>query len=111
MNRYIDNHTHYNSDNGIFEAYFTEAVSPASPLKKWIDSCLALLHQFIKIITGATARRLCKVGGVAASLIGFVGVIGAMQSGKLGLGTGLLIGGMLIGVEYLCLRSPRRRQD
>ena len=110
MNRYIDSSARYSSDNGIFEAYFTESVSTASPLKRWLDSCLALLLQLIKAVTGATACRLYRVFGVAASLIGFVGVIGAMQSGTVGLGMGLLIGAVLIGIEYLCLRS-KRRQD
>ncbi|MBR3893631.1 MAG: hypothetical protein IKJ35_00635 [Clostridia bacterium] len=109
MNTYFDQNEGFNSNKRIFEAYYQEARKPAGKLQRALDALLSSLSSLAKTETRAKVIRLAKACGVAVSLIGFVGVIGAMERGTLGLGSGLLIGALLIGAEYLCLRG--RRQD
>ena len=94
----------FDSNNRIYEGYFTDASNVKSPLKKLSDFLFLLLRFF----SGQTVIRTVKAVMVALSLIGFIGIIGAMERGSLGLGTGLLIGALLLSVEYLCLRGRQR---
>ena len=105
MNTYFENNRDFNSNSRIFEAYFTEAVKPAGAFQKSLDSLLCFLSALLRILTGATVRRIAKVSVVALSLVGFIGVIGAIERGSLGIGIGLLLGAMLLGIEYLCLHG------
>lgn len=105
MNTYFEKNENFSSNSRIFEAYFTEAVKPAGTFQKCLDSMLYLLSALLRILTGATVRRIAKVSAVALSLVGFIGVIGAIERGSLGIGMGLLLGAILLGIEYLCLRG------
>lgn len=49
-------------------------------------------------------RQLVKVTSVALCLVGFIGVIGAMQAGTVGLLKGVFLGGILTGIESLVMR-------
>ncbi len=109
MNTYFENRSSITSNKRIIEAYFEESVKPAGALSKKLDALLSLLAALLQVLTSTTACRLLKTIGVALSLVGFIGVIGAMECGKLGLGAGFLIGALLLGVEYLCLRTKRQR--
>ena len=64
----------------------------------------------MQILSGATARRLARVSGVVLSLIGILGIAGAMEAGRLSLWVGLLLSALLIGVECLCLRPARKKK-
>jgi len=109
MNTYFDKNERFDSNKRIFEAYYQETRKPAGKLQRALDALLSSLSSLAKAENRAKVIRLARVCGVAVSLIGFIGVIGAMERGTLGLGSGLLIGALLIGAEYLCLRG--RRQD
>lgn len=107
MNTYFEKNRNLDSNSRIFEAYFTDTAKPVGAFRKWLDSVLCVLSSILRALIGATARRIAKVTTVAICLIGFIGVIGAIEHGTLGVGTGLLIGAILLGVEYLCLRGKR----
>ncbi len=110
MNAFFDKNEYYSSNKGILEAYLGECVPSPNKLKKvlggmrifWNTLCAALLSKKVLCVL--------KALGMAISLVGFVGIIGAMEHGKLQLGTGLFIGALLLAVEILCLR-PHTRQD
>ena len=111
MNTYFDKNEHFNSNRRIFETYYQEAARPAGRLQRALDALLGGASALVSALSGAKARRLAKALTVAVSLVGFVGVIGAMERGSLGLGSGLLIGAILVGAEYLCLRGRRQSKD
>ena len=105
MNAYYHNSRDNNSNNDIFRAYFLGSAKPAPTWKRYADSILAVLVAIISVLTCSTARRLLRVFSVAALLVAFIGLIGAMESGTLGLGMGFLIGLTLLGLEFLTLRK------
>ena len=100
----------FDSNNRIFDAYFQEEVLPANGLQRVLDTLSAFLFAVIAFLSCAAFRRVVRVSGVALSLVGFIGVIGAMQNGSVSLMAGLFIGALLLGVEYLCLRSPNPKK-
>jgi hypothetical protein len=109
MNKYFDQNDIFNSNRRTYKGYFTETKKEKSAFQKWLEKVIALLSVLMRTISESSALRTVKVIGVAVSLIGFIGIIGAMEQGTLGMGSGLLIGSLLLLVEYLCLKG--RRQD
>ncbi|MBQ8432358.1 MAG: hypothetical protein IJX28_05695 [Clostridia bacterium] len=105
MNRSVERNDYTHSDNGIFEAFFTESQSYKTGLQKGVDALLSFLFVLRRILCGQAVRKWSKVVSLSLCLVGFVGVIGAMERGTLGLGMGMLIGAGLLLVEYFCLRS------
>lgn len=108
MNRYFDQNEIINSNKRIIEAYFSESVKPVSAWKKTWDSLLGMVLALLGALSCTTVRRVAKAGAVAVTLLCFVGLIGAMEKGAIGLGTGVLLSLPLLGIEYLCLR-PRTK--
>lgn len=108
MNAYYENKGSFNSNNRIFEGYFTETKQTSNLLRNAAKRLLAYLMLLVRVLTDSRVCRIAKAVSVAVSLVGFVGVIGAIEHGNLSIGTGLLIGAILLGVEYLCLRGRRQ---
>jgi hypothetical protein len=106
MNAYFDHNEKINTNKRIIEAYFADTTVAPGRLSRALDAVLSFLFACWKLLTGESVVRIAKVCGVALSLVGLVGVIGAIEQGTLALGAGLLIGLALLGIEYLCLR-PR----
>ena len=104
MNAYFENNGSFNSNKRIIEACFTEAAKPVGLTRRIGELLLSMPIAFFSAITSAKTKSFLKLFSVAASLCGFVGVIGAMERGTLGLGAGLLIGMLLVAIEFLCLR-------
>ena len=104
MNAYYQQNNRIHSNNDIFEAYFMEGAVRTGAFKKMLDQLLSVLATVLTFLASAPVVRFFRIGGTALSLVGLVGVIGAMECGTLGIGAGLLIGLALIGVEILCLR-------
>lgn len=109
MNAYYDKNEQVYSNKGIMEAYFGESVKTVGGLERALGAILSALSLILSILTCDVVRRVAKALSVAVCLVGFVGVIGAMERGTLGLGLGILIGMLLLGLEVLCLR-PRHRK-
>ena len=103
MNAYYHHNEDFVSNKGIINAYFGASATRVSVGEKLLSMLLAL----VRFLTCATVRRITKATAVAVTLVAFIGVIGAMESGALGLGAGLFIGAILLGIEYLCLRPHR----
>ena len=104
MNAYYNNKRLVDSNNDIIEAYFTEKIIHRGAFFRALEWLLALVFALIGSMCSAKARRIYRASAVALSLVGMIGVIGAMESGALGMGMGLLIGALFIGVELLALR-------
>lgn len=107
MNTYFEHNNDFNSNKRIMEAYFGEAISRPRPFARALEALLSLLFRLWQILTCPVGRRIIKASSVAVSLVGLVGIVGAIEQGTLGLGIGLLLGAILVAIEYLCLR-PRR---
>lgn len=102
MNRCYDENQFLNSNNRIFDGYFTEVAKRESA---WKRSARTVLEGLKKAVSSARVRRTAKAVSFTGCLVGFVGIIGAMEAGSLALGAGLLLGACLLAVEYLCLRN------
>ncbi len=100
MNKYFDRNDVFNSNSRTYEGCFTEAKAE--------NHIWNFLLAALQIFSGHAFLQKIRVALVALSLIGFIGIIGAMEAGSLGTGTGLLIGALLLSVEYLCLKGRHR---
>jgi hypothetical protein len=108
MNTTFEQNSNFNSKSRIYEGYFEESASRAGNIRRGLESFLYIIASILTAMTSAKAIALFKVIGVAGALVGFVGIIGAVEQGTLGMGAGLLLGTLLVGIEYLCLRPKRR---
>ena len=109
MNRTAEQNRSFNSNSRIFEAHFEEYAIPQKSLRQVMDLFLYIIAIAFRFITSAKAVAWLRVVGVAGSLVGMIGIIGAVEQGNIGLGSAFLMGSALIAIEYLCLR-PKRNQ-
>ena len=100
MNTYYERNSQVTSNNDIFEAYFNTETKA----KKALDNLLYMLAALLTALSGARVRAIVRAASLVLCLVAFIGIIGAMESGVLGLGMGVLIGCLILGVEFLCLR-------
>lgn len=107
MNAYFENSRSFNSNSRTFDAYFVENAKPLGGWRKVTDALSSVAASAYSIWKYSALCRILRAVGVAASLVGFVGIIGAMERGTIGLGAGLLMGLLLVGAEYLCLRKSK----
>ena len=103
MNISYQNNEHIYSNNDIFADYFNVGARP-SKMRKAADALLAALSLILTFLTAARTRVIARAIGFGLCLISFVGIIGAMESGAISLGFGLVLGAALLGIEVLCLR-------
>ena len=83
MNTTFEQKRNFNSNSRIFEGYFEETVSSAGSFRRGLDSFLYIIAAILTALTSAKAIALFKVIGVASALVGFVGIIGAMETGAI----------------------------
>ena len=105
MNAYYNNSRHYNSNNDIFTAYFYGESVRVPAWKRFVDSLLSYLGILLAALSGTVAKRLYKAASVALCLVGVIGLIGAMESGAISLGLGVLIALPLLAIEFFTLRK------
>ena len=103
MNISYQNERRVYSNNDIFADYFNVGARP-SKMRKAADALLAALSLILTFLTAARTRVVARALGFGLGLVGFVGVIGAMEAGAISLGFGLVLGGAILGIELLCLR-------
>ena len=108
MNAYFENNQDFNSSSRIIEAYFNDSIIHTRSTRRVCDLLGSLLAVILSALTSTKAKCIFKALSVTVCLIGFVGIIGAMEHGTIGLGVGFLIGMLLVGVEFLCLRQRQR---
>lgn len=103
MNVPYQNNSGVYSNNDIFADYF-QVGTKTSKMRKAADALLAALSCILTFLTAARTRTLARAFGFGLCLVGFVGLIGAMEVGSVSLGLGLVLGAALLGIELLCLR-------
>ncbi len=91
------------SENGIYRSYYESGAKTARGTDSFLRYLLAALSALLGVRVGERARRIIRVSAVLVSLIGLLCVAAAIEAGSLGLGTGLLLGGLCILPELLCL--------
>ena len=107
MNKTYDVTNKFDSNKGIYDAFYAEIVAPALSAQNFTKNLLDRLKNLRTILCGATAKRLARVTGVACALLGIVGVAGGIQHGKISLLGGIAVTVALLGVEYICLRKQK----
>ena len=103
MNISYQNNGRIYSNNDIFAEYFNAGAKP-SKMRKAADAMLAALSLILTFLTAARTRVIARTVVFGLTLVGFVGIIGAMEAGSVSLGFGLVLGMALVGIEVLCLR-------
>jgi hypothetical protein len=103
MNISYQNNERVYSNNDIFGDYFNVGAR-ASKTRKAADAMLAALSLILAFLTATRTRVVARALGFGLCLVGFTGVIGAMETGAISLGFGLILGAALLGIEFLCLR-------
>ena len=103
MNISYQNNGQVYSNNDIFADYFNVSARP-SKMRKAADAMLAALSLILTFLTAARTRVIARTVVFGLTLVGFVGIIGAMEAGSISLGFGLVWGGAILGIELLCLR-------
>ena len=102
MNISYQNNERIYSNNDIFGDYFNVGARP-SKIRKAAEAMLAALSLIFTFLTAARTRVVARALGFGLCLVGFVGIIGAMETGAISLGFGLVLGGAILGIELLCL--------
>lgn len=108
MNASYEKNAEFHSNNDIFEQYFQNQKAVANPWLAVLDRVLAVLATLVLSLSRARERGRLRVCGVAVSLVGLVGLVGAMESGTVSLWLGLLLSAPLVAVELLCLRPHKK---
>ena len=103
MNISYQNNGRIYSNNDIFADCFNVGTRP-SKMRKAADAMLAALSLILAFLTATRTRVVARALGFGLCLVGFIGIIGAMETGAISLGFGLILGGAILGIELLCLR-------
>ena len=105
MNKYYVSNEQFNSNKRIFEAYYTETEVKPGFGKKAFEFFLTMFS----ILTCERARTLVHAIVISLSLIGLIGIVGAMENGTISMGAGILAALVLIGIEILSLKKSYNR--
>ncbi len=111
MNTYFEKNSVFNSDSGTFKRKTQVGATVDSGIRRSLENILYIIISALSSVASSTVNRILRAVGVAGALIGFVGVIGAMERGTLGLASGMFVGALLVGIEYLCLRPRHKTED
>ena len=103
MNAYFDKNQVANSNSRIFNAYYGTQAKSTSGL---IDRARKL-QKALRAMANSRTLRIAKAVTFSVVLVAFLGIVGAMDRGTLGMGAGLALCTFLLGVEALCL-CPHR---
>ena len=108
MNRCFDDKSRFDSNNRSYKKVLPE-VSVVTK-KRFVPgtSLLERVRTTLALRVSARVLNLCRAAALALTLVLFVGIIGAMERGTLGFGRGMLWGTVILGVEYLALRSIKK---
>lgn len=107
MNRSFSEIGSFDSNNGIYEAFYKEYVEIDSRLHARKKQLSEWLSKAFKALTCTRARCLAKAFAVVASLVGLIGVAGAVEMENISLSLGLTLGTLMIAIEYFCLKRKK----
>ena len=82
------------------------AVMNQMPKKRSIRASRVL--SFLRALSGSSVMRWARVAGLAVTLVAILGIAGSVELGKLSLLGGAAMSALMIGIQYLCLRSIDR---
>ena len=99
MNRTYD----YNSYKRNYEAVRNENVREEE--YDVVDLLGDLIVKAFSLFS-STAFKVCIA---VLCLVGFVGVIGGVESGSLSIGSGIIAAVFMVFIEILCVSSPQRK--
>ena len=68
------------------------------------DALFAFIALIVGLLRNKTIRTVVRYSVVAACFFCFIGLIGGIEQGLLSIGTGVVLGLLLIFVEILCLK-------
>ena len=105
MNKTYELSDRIHSNNGIYEAFYAEVVTPAFSRKSSVIGVVASLKKLWQILTGAAAKRLATVTVAILSILGIVGIAGSIQHEKISLFGGISIAVICLCIEHFCLKS------
>lgn len=108
MNReYTDFAGNY-SNSGIYEAFYAEIRKPhQSVLYGLRVRFVNLFRAILTLLSSVRTRRMARVCGATVSLIGVVGVAGALETGKISPVASLFLAAGFLLLTYFFLRPKR----
>lgn len=71
----------------------------------FIELLISLVERILSACANVTVRTVVKVGVSIVCVLGFLGVAGGIENGKLSLTIGLLYGALITVIEILTLRN------
>ena len=95
MNRYYDIKENRKSNCTYIGKFETENDSIA-------DSFIAFFSALIALFASEGFRTVLRVVSTVICFIGFVGIIGGVESGAMGIGTGIIFSAFLVFLEIVC---------
>ena len=94
--------------NGYYSRNYEYAARVSRPVASRTDRLLdlvyALLCALARVMRDSTARKIARYAIVVACAIGFIGLVGGIESGLVSIGGGIFAGLALVFVEILCLK-------
>ena len=109
MNRDCANFTEFYSNNGIYEAFYTELKKPRkSRLSGLRARLVGLFRAVVAFLCTVRVRRIARVGCTTVALIGTIGTAGALETGKLSPIACLLLAAGFLSVAYFTLKPSSR---
>lgn len=110
MNRDCAEFARIYSDNGIYEAFYTEiGKSRQSPVCRLRARMAELFRVMVAFLCSVRVRRFMRVGCATLALIGAVGIAGSLETGRLSPVSALLLAAGFLAVVYLALKPARRK--
>ena len=103
MNRYYDINESRKSNCSYIGKFETENDSIA-------DSFIAFFSALIGLFSNEGFRTVLRVISTVVCFIGFVGIIGSVESGAMEIGTGIIFSAFLVFFEIVCF-LPTRSQS
>ena len=74
-------------------------------LPLFIEFIISLVERILSAGANVTVRTVVKVGASIVCVLGFLGVAGGIETGKISLTIGLLYGALITVIEILTLRN------
>ncbi len=74
-------------------------------LPLFIEFIISLVERILSAGANVTVRTVVKVGASIVCVLGFLGVAGGIEAGKISLAIGLLYGALITVIEILTLRN------
>ena len=109
MNAYYHKNMNYNSNSRIYKDCFVPTRRKANPLQKLLGVLFSILFVAVQTETRARTLRVAKAVMIPVIFVSLFVVVGAVESGAIGLGMGFVTVCALLAAEYVCLRPKKTK--